>query len=704
MKYISQSLKTGAISIDDAPIPTPLEGQLVIQSTYSIISSGTEKMLLDFGKSNVIEKIKKQPDKVKEVINKVKSDGLIATYDAVNSKLENPIYPGYANVGRVIAIGKNVKGFNVGDRVVSNGSHAEFVAVPQNLCAVVPPNVSDKEASFTVLASIGLQGIRLSKPTFGESFLVIGLGLIGLLTCQILKSQGINVLGLDPDKRKSDLAKKLGVNIINYQDKEKVIKTCFQMSSSSGIDGTIITASTSSNDPIEIASNVTRQRGRIILIGSTKINLKRDLFYKKELSFQVSCSYGPGRYDKNYEDNSIDYPLPFVRWTENRNFKAILKAFESKLINTNLLISHEFSFNKAMEAYNLLNSDEYSLAILLNYGTEKKSTSKTIEILSQKKNKLNHNISKKNKLSLGFIGCGNYASRVLIPAFRKTNSEFSTLVSPSGSKLSFFGKKFLFSKISSDVNSIFKDDSIDAVVIATRHDTHFSLVKESLLSGKSVFVEKPLCMNMKEINSLKEIYSQNQILMVGFNRRFAPLIKVLKSKLDQYKEPKSFVYTCNAGYISEDNWIQDDKIGGGRIIGEACHFVDLIRFLAGSEIIDLKLIKSINNALPSDTFTLQLRLSDGSLGTIHYLTNGHKSFPKERIDVFTSGCVFQLDNFRKLNSWGEKLKNNRSRFIQDKGQFNCAVAFVESILENKKAPIPFLELIEVHSKLFGEIE
>ena len=703
MKCISQSLKTGAITLDDAPIPTPLEGQLVIESIYSVISSGTEKMLLDFGKSNALDKIKKQPDKVKEVINKVKSDGLLATYDAVNSKLENPIYPGYSNVGRVIAIGNNVKGFKLGDRVVSNGSHAEFVAVPQNLCAIVPSSVTDKEASFTVLASIGLQGIRLSKPTFGESFLVIGLGLIGLLTCQILKSQGINVFGLDPDKTKSDLAKKLGINTISYKSKEKIIDKCFEISSNIGFDATIITASTSSNEPIEIASMVTRQRGRIILIGSTQINIKRDLFYKKELSFQVSCSYGPGRYDRNYEDNSIDYPLPFVRWTQKRNFEAILKALESKLIKTDLLISHEFRFEKSLEAYNILNSDEHSLAILLNYVTKKKSTSKTIEVIFPKKNTLNKNTKKKNKVSLGFIGCGNYASRVLIPAFSKTSSELSTLVSPSGNKLAFFGKKFLFSNISSDINSIIKNDSIDAVVIATRHDTHFSLVKESLLAGKNVFVEKPLCLNMNELKSLQEIYSQNQILMVGFNRRFAPLIKVLKSNLEQFKEPKSFIYTCNAGYIPNDSWIQDVKVGGGRLIGEACHFVDLIRFLAGSEIIDLKINKSINNAMPTDTFNLQLKLSDGSLGTIHYLTNGNKSFPKERIEVFTSGCVFQLDNFRKLNSWGEKLKTSKFRFIQDKGQVNCAIAFIQSILKNKTSPIPFSELIEVHTKLLGQI-
>ncbi len=710
MKQIIQSFSSGKTEIIDIPTPKIKENQLLIKSSISLLSKGTEKMLVDFGKSNLIEKGRQQPEKVKEVFSKVITDGIPSTFEAVKSKLEEPFPLGYCNVGEVIDIGNKVKNFSIGDRVVSNGPHAEIFTTTENLCAKIPDSVSDEEASFTVISSISLHGIRLANPTFGETFLVAGLGLIGLITTQILKANGCNVLGTDPDPNKCAIANSLGVETITLSEDSDPIKWCLNLTKNKGVDGTLITASTPSSDPINLASEVTRKNGRIIQIGSTGLNLKREFFYKKELNFKVSCSYGPGRYDSNYEKKGIDYPIEYVRWTENRNFLSILNALEKRILNFEPLITHKFQFHDALDAYTLLSSKENALAILFIY-------SKDIN----PKRKVNFPIKKDISFSsfeepiISFIGAGNFSGRQLIPAFKKTGANLFAIGSLDGLKPYSLARKFQFQEVTTDIDYLFDNKKVNTLVIATRHDSHYKYVKKAILKGKNVYVEKPLCINKRDLDDLEKTLYQTKdkflrnninppILMVGFNRRFAPLIIDLKNKLSNLTSPKSFIFTCNAGYLPSDHWINDKNIGGGRLIGEACHFVDLLRYLAGFPIVSLKLCSGFKGDKNPENFILNLTFTDGSIGTINYFSNGNKSFQKERLEVFCNQKVFQVNNFRKSKTWGTKNMKNRFISFQDKGHFNCAKSFLKAIKNATNSPIPEKEIFEVHRSILDLLE
>ncbi len=658
-------------------------------------------MLVDFGRSNLIQKARQQPDKVQQVFDKARSDGLLSTVDSVRSKLDQPLPLGYCNVGTVVEVGSNVTGFKVGDRVVSNGSHAEFVAVPQNLCAVIPDSVSDENATFVVLASIGLQGIRLANPTLGETFLVSGLGLIGLLTAQLLVSHGCRVLGLDPDPTKCALAEQLGVTAFHLSENVDPVAWCSQLTDGVGVDGVLITAATSSSDPVHVAAQACRQRGRIVLVGVTGLDLRRDLFYKKELSFQVSCSYGPGRYDAAYEQLGRDYPIGFVRWTEQRNFQAVLHVLQTGALRTDLLISHRFLFEEAADAYELLTSSAPSLGILLKYA-DNSGLSQCTSLLSVK-HSVDHSSASPCQPALGVIGAGNYASRMLIPAFAKVGASFHSLAASSGIGPVHVGRKYGFNHVTTDVLAALEDPGSNSVVIATRHDSHASLVVQALDAGKHVFVEKPLCLTFEQLDAIQAAHTGEQLLMVGFNRRFAPLSIDLQLQLQRFSGPKSFVYTCNAGSIPDDHWTQDPVLGGGRLIGEACHFVDLLRYLAASPIEDLQLLSAADSKPCPDTFSLTLRFADGSIGTVHYFANGSKAFPKERLEVFASGKVLRLDNYRKLEAWGITGFRKRRLLAQDKGQINCCKAFIQAIQSGGPAPIPASELFEVQRWLLEAV-
>tara|TARA_Y100001970_G_scaffold294355_1_gene451372 strand:- start:7013 stop:9148 length:2136 start_codon:yes stop_codon:yes gene_type:complete len=707
MKKLFQFFDSGETKLIDLPSPIPKRGEVLIATKCSLVSSGTEKTLIDFGKANLIEKAKQQPDKLAEAISKFKTDGLMNTVEAIRSKLDQPIPLGYCNAGVVKAIGDEVKNFKVGDRVASNGPHAELVTVPENLCAHIPDNVSFEEASFTIVSSIGLQGVRLLNPTIGETYVVSGLGLIGLITCQILLANGCIVLGLDPNKKRCDLAESLGVKSLCLSDGVDPVQWCVNETKGIGVDGFLITASTASNDPIVVAAKSCRKRGRIILIGVTGLQLRRDLFYEKELTFQVSCSYGPGRYDKQYEEDNIDYPIGFVRWTEQRNFQSILKLIETKSLNVKKLISHQFVFDNSLDAYELLLSREESLGIVLNY-------SELVDINNKKVN-LKNDICLTNYSGepiIGFIGSGNYASRTLIPAFAKAGANLHMICSPSASNTVHIGTKFSFNHAISDIDELLLNSECNTIVVASRHDSHADLVIKSLKAGKNVFVEKPLCLTKEQLNSIKETYfsltigpnktiNYSPLLMVGFNRRFSPLLIEMKNQILKLNGPLSFVYTCNAGYLSKSHWLNDPHVGGGRFIGEACHFVDLLRFLSDQEINDIKVFDLKEGNFPSETFSIHLSFKDGSIGTIHYLAKGNKSFPKERIEVFASGSVIQLDNFRKLKAWGISSFRSKSHFKQDKGQFNCALAFLDSIRKGESSPIPIDEIFEVQHYLLN---
>jgi len=693
-----QSLKDGSTHILNTPVPSIKDEELLIKSKCSLISIGTERMLVDFAKSNWIERAKKQPDRVKEVLDKVKSDGFLSAYDAIQSKIDQPIPLGYCNVGEVLEKGNNVSNnINVGDIVVSNSCHSEYVISSENLCAKVPKGLSEERASFTILASIGLQGIRLANPTLGETFVVSGLGIIGLLTAQLLKNNGCKVLGLDTDKYKCDLAESIGIKSYNLMNGDDPKKWCLESNGGQEVDGFIITASTKSSEPIHTAAKTCRKRGRIILVGVTGINIRRDLFYKKELTFQVSCSYGPGRYDKHYEEKNNDYPFGFVRWTEKRNFEAILSLFKNENILIDPLISERYLFKDAKKAYESLSENKQSLGIILNYENNTHEIEKTIKLTNKKR------IVQSGTASIAVIGIGNHARRTLIPAFRKAGANLHTLVAKKGLYPSYFGKKFGFKFASSNLDELIDNKECDTFIISTRHDSHFQLLKKAIENKKHVYIEKPLCLTRKALNEIKKIYDGSTVLMVGYNRRFSPLIKVLKEKLSQISSPKSFIYNINAGYIPLDHWTQDPKIGGGRLLGEACHFLDLVRFLASSPIKSAS-IKSINpNNIYSDTFSIQVQFNDNSIANINYFSNGDKSYPKENLDVFTDNKIFRIENFRKLKAWGLNGFSDIKLMKQDKGINNSAKEFLNSINNKCENPIDLNEIYEVQDTLFDLI-
>ena len=698
MKQILQDMAKGGSQITEAPTPQVTKNHLLINTTCSLISAGTERMLVGFGRANYLDKARQQPEKVKMVLEKVQTDGLMSTFDAVSSKLAQPLPLGYCNVGNICDVGSGVTQFKKGDRVVSNGPHADVVRVAKNLCAKIPENVSDEEAVFTVVASIGLQGIRLIKPTLGECIVVTGVGLIGLLSVQLLKAHGCRVLAIDYDDNKLKLAKDFGAETCNPGKGEDPIAAGMAFSRGNGVDGVIITASTKSNDPVVQGARMSRKRGRIVLVGVVGLELNRADFYEKELTFQVSCSYGPGRYDTNYEDNGNDYHIGFVRWTEQRNFEAILDMMASGQLNLKPLITKRFEFEDASSAYQLLFDDKTALGILLDYNSDTVSRhKKTITLTSPKS-------AKSEKVIMGFIGAGNYSSRTLIPAFKSAGTTLHTLSTSGGINSSVHGSKNGFQVASTDTDGIFKNDEINTVAIVTRHDSHAEFVNKALKAKKNVFVEKPLALNYEQLDLIKETYFksfQNEYvpqLMVGFNRRFSPHIQKMKELLASMKGPKSFIFTMNSGDIPADHWVHDIELGGGRIIGEACHHIDLMRFFAESKIVSVQARRmgdSESNAITEDKASITLGFSDGSFGTIHYFANGSNSFPKERIEIFANGKVLQLDNFIKLKGYGFKKFKKMNLMRQDKGQKNCTKAFVEAIENGSSSPISANELFEV---------
>jgi predicted dehydrogenase/threonine dehydrogenase-like Zn-dependent dehydrogenase len=694
MQQILQDLASGTTSLVEAPTPKVRPGSLLIDATVSLVSTGTERMLVDFGRAGLLSKARQQPEKVKQVLQKVRTDGLMTTVDAVRSKLGQPIPLGYCHVGRVREAGAGVTGFKVGDRVVSSGPHADVVCMPKNLCARIPDDVSDESAAFTVVASIGLQGIRLAQPTLGETFVVTGTGLIGLLTVQLLHAHGARVLAIDFDPAKLAIARALGAETCNLSAGEDPVAAGLAFSRGLGVDGVIITASTKSNDPVSQAANMCRKRGRIVLVGVTGLELNRADFYEKELSFQVSCSYGPGRYDPAYEDGGQDYPVAYVRWTEQRNFEAILDMLASGRLDVTPLISHRFPFEDAPEAYEAVTGDKSALGILLTYRHDIEARHvKTVPISAGALS------TPTGRAVVGFIGAGNYASRMLIPAFRTGGAVMHSIASSGGVNGVVHGRRGGFTAAFADASDIISDPTVNTVAIVTRHNSHAHFAVEALKAGKHVFVEKPLALSQTELAAVEGAYAEaNSLLMVGYNRRFAPQIRKIKELLKSVREPKSFVMLMNAGAIPSNHWTQDSAVGGGRIIGEACHYIDLMRHLAGSEIVSVQ-ARRIGDTdytpTTEDKASIMLGFADGSFGVIHYLANGASSYPKERIEVFTAGRTLLLDNFLKLRGFGWPGFRSNSLFRQDKGQAECARAFISAIQDGGPAPIPPNELFEV---------
>ncbi len=698
MKQILQSLKTGATEVAEVPCPTARRGQLLIRTSRTLVSVGTERMLVEFGKAGWIEKARQQPDKVRMVLDKIKTDGLMPTLEAVFNKLDQPLPLGYCNVGSVMQAGGGVSGFEVGDRVVSNGKHAEAVCVPINLCAKVPPQVSDEEAAFTVLGAIALQGIRLVQPTLGETVVVTGLGLIGLVTVQLLRAHGCRVLGLDFDPAKLELAKQFGAEVVNLGAGADPVAAAQAFSRGRGVDAVIVTASTKSNEPMHQAALMCRKRGRIVLVGVTGLELSRADFFEKELTFQVSCSYGPGRYDPSYEEKGNDYPVGFVRWTEQRNFEAVLDMMADGRLNVKPLISHRFSVTEAEQAYELVGGSAPSLGILLEYPTAAEKPEATLR-QSTVKLPAAPGAPTTGAASIAFVGSGNYATAVLIPAFKDAGARLKVVASSGGVTGVHAGRKFGFESTTTDTDGVFTDPDVQAIVLSTRHDTHADMACKALRAGKHVFVEKPLALKHEELGQIEQAIAEGMrngrapMVMVGFNRRFATQVQKVKSLLKGVTGPKSFIMTVNAGAIPAEHWTQDREVGGGRIVGEACHFIDLLRFLAGSAITGHRV--SVMDTRTRDTVSIELSFADGSIGTVHYFANGCKAFPKERLEVFAAGRVLQLDNFRKLTGFAWPGFAKMNLWKQDKGQKACAAAFVQAVAAGGASPIPFDELLEV---------
>ncbi len=700
MRQVLQSLRTGDIEVADVPAPHPRPGHLLIQTRASLVSAGTERMLVEFGKANMVQKALQQPEKVRQTLAKIRTDGLMATVDAVRTKLDQPLALGYCNAGVVLAVGEGVEGFTAGDRVVSNGAHAEIVCMPATLCARIPENVGDEAAAFTVLSSIALQGVRLAAPDLGERVVVLGLGLIGLITVQVLRAAGVHVLGADFDADRLALARSFGAETVDLSRGEDLLARAHAFTVGAGVDAVLITASTKSSEPVSQAAQMSRKRGRIVLVGVTGLELNRAEFYEKELTFQVSCSYGPGRYDPAYEAGGKDYPLGHVRWTEQRNFEAVLSLLESGDLAVDRLITHRYPIIQAQSAYAALESGSGGLGIVLRYADEPAEHLRRDMVALP-------GASVTKAPACGVIGAGNYAARMMIPAMVKADARLHTIVSRAGVSGFVEGRKAGFEWASTTFDAVFETADIDVVLIATPHNSHASLVERALAAGKHVFVEKPLALTHGEIERVEAAYKtatqdgHGPLLMIGFNRRFAPHVQRMKPLLDAETAPKSFVYTVNAGAIPASHWLQDPAVGGGRIIGEACHFIDLLRFLTGQPITHVR-AQRIGAApgveVRDDKAVISLGFADGSIGTVHYFANGANDFPKERLEVTCDGKTMTLDNFRKLTvrGWDDPGASfDWGLGSLDKGHDACMVAFLDAIRLGRAAPIPLEEILEV---------
>lgn len=701
MKQIIQDLKNGSTILAEVPAPFPADGEVLIKTVRSLVSLGTERMLVEFGQANLINKARQQPDRVKMVLDKVKTDGFSATLKSVKTKLDQPLPLGYSNVGVVVKTGKNIKGLKKGDRVISNGFHAEFVAVAENLTAKIPDGVDDDQAAFTVVASIALQGIRLISPTLGETVVVYGLGLIGLLAVKILQANGCRVIGIDIDPEKVNLAASFGADVINDSGDINAINQIEKMTGGVGADAVLITASAKTNAIISNSALFCRKRGRVVLVGVIGLELNRADFYDKEITFQVSCSYGPGRYDSSYEEKGHDYPIGFVRWTEKRNFETILNFLAAGRLNFSDLISDILPLEEYIKIYGDINNSK-AIASIIKYSDNDAAPEHVISFSNEDQSTSGRNIA--------VIGAGNFVSSTLLPAIKKNKSGLvKYIVSAHGLNAGILAKKYAITNAASDFDEVLKDDDVSLVIIATRHNMHARQTVNALRAGKSVFVEKPLALNNEELKKIVAAYDENiknnkkTSISVGFNRRFSPYAVKMKSALENINGPIAINATMNAGYIPNDSWVHDSEEGGGRIIGEACHYMDLAVFLTGSPIVSVNMYGMGEKAdISIDTAVISLLHKNGSISSLNYFSNGSKGYSKERIEVYAGNKTMVLDNFKKLSFYGFKRKDLKDR--QDKGHNEQFRLLIDSHLKNSGSIIPFDEILNVSKASFAAIE
>jgi len=674
-------------------------GQVLIQTRASLISAGTERMLVEFSKANLIHKARQQPDKVKQVLDKIKTDGLMPTLEAVFRKLDEPLPLGYCSAGVVLEVGESVYDIQPGDRVISNGNHAEVVCVPRNLVAKVPENVCDEHAAFTVLAAIAMQGVRLVQPTLGEKIMVSGVGLIGLLTVQLLRSSGCEVLAVDLNLERLALAQRFGAKIADLSKGADPIAAAKGWTGEQGVDAAIITASAKTDEIVHQAAESCRKRGRIVLVGVVGLNLRRDDFFKKELTFQVSCSYGPGRYDETYEQGGHDYPPGYVRWTEGRNFGAVLGAMSSSSLNVEPLITHRYKLENALEAYDKIQKDSNALGVILQYPHEPDRA--PIVKVTQKA------AVTAGEVVVGVIGAGGFANGVLLPLLSKTKARLMCIADLNAAAAGYAAKKFTADQAATDYKIILDDTRINVVFIVVGHHLHARFVCEALAAGKHVFVEKPLAIRVEEVDAIREAVSKapDRLLMVGYNRRFSPHTQRIKELVSGRSEPLCMNMTINAGQIPPEHWFQDPQRGGGRIIGEACHFIDLLSHIADSPVKKVSaMMVGDGSAVREDKMSIVLGFADGSIGTVNYFANGSKSYPKETLEVFSDGRVLRMENFRCTRGYGFAGFRRFKTLRQDKGHKNEVAAFINRITTGGKPLIPFDQLANITRASFAAVQ
>jgi predicted dehydrogenase/threonine dehydrogenase-like Zn-dependent dehydrogenase len=713
MKQLVQDWKVGSVQVLEVPAPQLTPGRLLVRTGASLISAGTERMVVEFAEKSLFEKARARPDLVRQVIGKVQREGILSTLESVRGRLEQPLLLGYSSAGTIVDLPPDVEGFRVGDRVVCAGggyaSHAEIVSVPRNLVVRLPEGTAFDSAAFTTLGAIALQGIRLADVRLGELVAVVGLGLVGQLSVQLLKAAGCRVAGIDPDPLRVELALRCGADAATTE-RDALESQVAELSDGIGADAVLITASTSSSEPVEMAGVVARDKAVVVAVGAVGLALPRKLYYMKELNFRVSRSYGPGRYDVNYEERGQDYPVGYVRWTENRNMQAFVQLLTERKLNLDPLITHRFSLVDAQRAYQIVTGQvsEPSLGIILEYPDEVEFSGVELQI-SPNDVPLSVSAKSGSPVRLGLIGPGAFASSMLLPALKAIDGvELCGVASAHGVSARRAADRFGFKYCSSTEQSVLGDSDTNAVVIATRHNLHGRQVLAALRAGKHVFVEKPLAICEEELNAVKEELSRrpSQILMVGFNRRFAPLAQELKEFFDKRPEPLMVHYRINAGYVPPDHWTQDPAQGGGRIIGEVCHFVDFIDWLVGAVPASLQ-AQSLPDSgrYKGDNLVLQLRYAGGHIGVVTYVANGDRQLGKERIEVHAAGRSAVLDDFRRLELVERgRRRVRRSWLRQDKGHRGELRAFINSVRGEQNAPIPFGEILAATRITFQAVQ
>jgi predicted dehydrogenase/threonine dehydrogenase-like Zn-dependent dehydrogenase len=695
MKQLLQNLRTGEGLVAEVPVPVVQPGRVLVRTAASLISAGTERALAELGQKGLLGKAREKPELIGKVWQKVKTDGLRQAVEGVRDKLEQSHAVGYSAAGIVIETAKDVTEFHAGDRVSCAGtdyaSHAEVISVPRNLCVHMPDQLSLEEGAFGTVGAIALQGVRLAEPTLGESIVVIGLGLVGQLTVQLLKANGCRVFGIDVDEARTQLARASGADDGSVPDEasEKVMA----WSRGRGADACIIAAATASNGPIELAGEISRLKGRVIAVGMIGMDVPRNVYYQRELTLRVSLSYGPGRYDPDYEEHGHDYPIAYVRWTEGRNIEAFLDLLAARRIDVKALITHRFSIEDARRAYHVIagSTEQKYLAVLLTYDTESE-----IHRRIENQSAVKKAATTAARAGVGLIGAGDYAQRVLLPNFKAAGAEFCSIASASGVSARDMGMKYGFARFLSDAQSVIDDGEANLIVIATRHGSHAELARLALEHGKNVFVEKPLALNDDELDSvLKAASGSEGRLLVGFNRRFSPLAVRAKEVFAARQSPLSIVYRVNAGRIQREHWTQDPDEGGGRIIGEVCHFVDLMQFLAGAPptlVYAAAVAGGKGSVVREDSVLITLQFGDGSNGVIAYLAEGDSALAKEHVEIFAEGKVFVIEDFRnaRLYTAGREKKETLRR--QDKGQAAETQVACAVVAKGDPAPITLQEL------------